>query len=154
MEDRASGLLKAEMRMMDSLLLRLAEEYAVPAGSALAVDRERFALAVTEALESHPNIEIIRQEVREIPEGPAIIASGPLTSSALSDQIAALAGEEHLYFFDAISPIINFESIDMSVAFKASRYDRGEEEEGDYINCPMNREEYAAFVDAPRGRAD
>ncbi len=150
MEDRASGLLKAEMRMMDSLLLRLAEEYAVPAGSALAVDRERFALAVTEALESHPNIEIIRQEVREIPEGPAIIASGPLTSSALSDQIAALAGEEHLYFFDAISPIINFESIDMSVAFKASRYDRGEEEEGDYINCPMNREEYAAFVDALR----
>ena len=150
MEDRASGLLKAEMRMMDSLLLRLAEEYAVPAGSALAVDRDRFAQAVTETLEAHPNIQIIREEVRAIPDGLAIIASGPLTSSALSDQIAALAGEEHLYFFDAISPIINFESIDMSIAFKASRYDRGEEEDGDYINCPMSREEYAAFVEALR----
>lgn len=150
MEDRASGLLKAELRMMGSLLLKLAEENAVPAGSALAVDRERFAQAVTEALEAHPNIEIVREEVREIPDTPAIIASGPLTSSALSDQIAALAGEEHLYFFDAISPIINFESIDMATAFKASRYDRGEEEDGDYINCPMNREEYTVFVEALR----
>jgi len=150
MEDRASGLLKAELRLMDSLLIKLAEENAVPAGSALAVDRERFAQAVTETLDAHPNVEIIREEIREIPDHPAIIASGPLTSSALSDRIAALAGEEHLYFFDAISPIISLDSIDMNTAFKASRYDRGEEAEGDYINCPMNREEYTAFVDALR----
>lgn len=146
--DRAPGVLKAEMQRMGSLLLRIAEETAVPAGGALAVDREAFAQRVTETLEAHSNITIVREEVTEIPSGPAIIASGPLTSEALSQAIARLSGEQHLFFFDAISPIIAADSIDMSIAFRAARYDRGESEEGDYINCPMNREEYEAFVDA------
>jgi methylenetetrahydrofolate--tRNA-(uracil-5-)-methyltransferase len=146
MSDRASGLLKNELRKMGSLLIHLAEKAAVPAGSALAVDRDFFAQSVTEALEAHPNIEIIREEVQEIPSGLAIIASGPLTSEKFSEKIKELSGAEHLYFFDAISPIVSEETIDMSIAFRASRYDRGEEEDGDYINCPMTREEYLRFV--------
>ena len=146
MHDRASGLLKNELRRMGSLLIHLAEKAAVPAGSALAVDRDIFAQSVTEALEAHPNIEIIREEVQEIPTGLAIIASGPLTSNKFSEKIMELSGEGHLYFFDAISPIVSEETIDMSIAFRASRYNRGEEDDGDYINCPMTKEEYLRFV--------
>ncbi len=146
--DRALGLLKEEMRRLDSLILRAAEANALPAGGALAVDREGFSAAVTEALEQHPNIEIIREEVTEIPQGPTIIATGPLTSDALAQRIAELTGEEYLYFYDALAPIVKAETIDMSICFRASRYGRGEQEEGDYINCPFTREEYYRFVDA------
>lgn len=146
--DRASGLLKEELRLMDSLLIQLAKEYSVPAGSALAVDRQLFPKAVTAVLEKHPNIEIIREEVVDIPSGPTIIASGPLTSNKLSESISTLAGKHHLYFFDAISPIVNLDSINMNIAFRASRYDKGEKVAGDYINCPMNKEEYQNFVNA------
>ena len=145
--DRAAGVLKNELRRMGSLLLRIAEETAVPAGGALAVDREQFAERVTEALQSHPNIEIVREEVTEIPNEPTIIASGPLTSPRLSRALEALTGQEHLYFYDAIAPIVVADSINMEICFRASRYNRGGEE-GDYINCPMNREEYERFVDA------
>ncbi len=146
--DRASGLLKEEARLLGSMLLECAGEAALPAGGALAVDRELFARKVTERIETHPNIEIVREEVREIPNAPAIIASGPLTSPALSQSIAALSGEEHLFFFDAIAPVIHADSINMEIAFRASRYGTGEQEEGDYINCPMSKEEYYAFVEA------
>jgi methylenetetrahydrofolate--tRNA-(uracil-5-)-methyltransferase len=146
--DRASGVLKNELRILGSMLLECAEIAALPAGGALAVDRELFARLVTERIESHPNIEIVREEVKEIPDSPAIIASGPLTSPALSGSIAALSTEEHLYFFDAIAPIVHAETINMAVAFRASRYGTGRQEEGDYINCPLTREEYYSFVEA------
>ena len=146
--DRAGGLLQEELRRMDSLLLRIAARSAVPAGSALAVDRHVFAEGVTEALESHPNIEIVREEVTEIPAMPTIVATGPLTSDAFSQALLRLTGQEQLYFYDAIAPIVVADSIDTSVCFRASRYGRGEQAEGDYINCPMNREEYHRFVDA------
>ncbi len=146
--DRASGLLKEEARLLGSMLLECAQEAALPAGGALAVDRELFARKVTERIEAHPTIEIIREEVKEIPASPAIIASGPLTSPALSQSLAALSGGEHLYFFDAIAPVIHADSINMQVAFRASRYGTGEQEEGDYINCPLTKEEYYAFVEA------
>jgi len=146
--DRASGVLKAELRRLDSLLVRCAEETALPAGGALAVDREAFARRVTQCLEANPFIELVRQEVREIPTGPCIVASGPLTSPALSTSLAALSGEEHLYFFDAISPIVAASSVDMTTAFRASRYGAGDQDLGDYINCPFTRDEYYAFVDA------
>ncbi len=145
--DRAAGVLKHELRRMGSLLLRIAEEVAVPAGGALAVDREQFAERVTNALQNHPNIEIRREEVTAIPEKPAIIATGPLTSPRLSRALEKLTGFEHLYFYDAIAPIVVADSINMEVCFRASRYGRGGEE-GDYINCPMNREEYERFVEA------
>lgn len=148
MADRASGLLKTEAAMLRSLLLRCADEVAVPAGSALAVDREAFSEAVTSAVQGHANITLIREEVKTIPDGPVIIASGPLTASSLAQDIARLSGEDYLYFYDAISPIVAADSIDMSIAFRASRYGRGDEDEGDYINCPMNREEYERFVAA------
>lgn len=146
--DRASGLLKNEIRILGSMLLECAESASLPAGGALAVDREMFAQLVTRRLESHPNIEINREEVKTIPDTPAIIASGPLTSPALSDSLAALSGEEHLFFFDAIAPIVHANSIDMSIAFRASRYGTGAQEDGDYINCPFTKEEYYAFVKA------
>lgn len=146
--DRAGGLLKEELRRMGSLLMRLADQSAVPAGSALAVDRDIFAQRVTAVLAAHPNIEIIREEVIEVPAEPTIIASGPLTSSRLSQALEALTGQEHLYFYDAIAPIVVADSINMDIAFRASRYDQGEQDEGDYINCPMTQEEYYAFVDA------
>jgi methylenetetrahydrofolate--tRNA-(uracil-5-)-methyltransferase len=146
--DRASGLLKNEVRLLDSMLLECAEKAALPAGGALAVDRELFARLVTERIENHPNIKIVREEVREIPEGPCIVASGPLTSSALSKSIASLSTEEHLFFFDAIAPVIHADSINMQIAFRASRYGTGEQDEGDYINCPLTREEYYRFVEA------
>jgi methylenetetrahydrofolate--tRNA-(uracil-5-)-methyltransferase len=146
--DRASGVLKNEMRILGSMLLECAEAASLPAGGALAVDRQLFARLVTERIESHPNIEIVREEVQEIPNSPAIIASGPLTSPALSRSIAALSSEEHLFFFDAISPIVHADTINMQIAFRASRYGTGEQDEGDYINCPLRREEYYAFVEA------
>ena len=146
--DRASGLLKNELRRLGSLLLRVAEANALPAGGALAVDREGFSAEVTCALEAHPNVELIREEMPSIPEGHCVIASGPLTSSKLSRAIGDLSGEQHLYFYDAISPIVSLDSIDMDLAFRASRYGRGEAEGGDYINCPLTKEEYEAFVAA------
>ncbi len=146
--DRASGVLKNEMRMLGSMLLACAERAALPAGGALAVDRELFARLVTERIQNHPNIAIIREEVKEIPTTPTIIASGPLTSPALSQSIAALSEGENLFFFDAIAPVIHADSINMHIAFRASRYDTGEQDEGDYINCPLTKEEYYAFVDA------
>jgi methylenetetrahydrofolate--tRNA-(uracil-5-)-methyltransferase len=146
--DRASGVLKNELRILNSLLLELAEEAAIPAGAALAVDREKFARLVTEKIQSHPNIELVRDEMKAIPGTPVIVASGPLTSESLSKSIAALSGEEHLFFFDAIAPIVHADSINMNIAFRASRYDKSEQEEGDYINCPFTEEEYYRFVDA------
>src|SRR5688572_29763041 len=146
--DRASGLLKNEMRMLGCLLLECAEAASLPAGGALAVDRELFARLVTKRVEDHPNIEIIREEIKQIPDSPTIIASGPLTSPALSNSIAALSSEEHLFFFDAIAPIVHAESINMDIAFRDSRYDKGEQDEGDYINCPFTKEEYYTFVEA------
>jgi methylenetetrahydrofolate--tRNA-(uracil-5-)-methyltransferase len=146
--DRASGVLKNELRRLGSMLLECAEAAALPAGSALAVDREVFSQQVTRKLESHPDIEIVREECNEIPAGLAIIASGPLTSEKLSKSIATLTGEQHLYFYDAIAPIVAAETIDSGIAFRASRYGKGEQDEGDYVNCPFNKEEYLAFVQA------
>jgi len=143
----ASGLLKEELRLLGSLLLKCAEETSLPAGDALAVDREGFARLVTSRIAAHPRIRVIRQEVTEIPATPAIIATGPLTSANLSSAIQKLLGSDHLYFYDAISPIVQRDSINLDVAFRASRYDRGETENGDYLNCPMTRDEYEAFVE-------
>jgi methylenetetrahydrofolate--tRNA-(uracil-5-)-methyltransferase len=144
--DRASGILISELEKMGSLLIKCAREYAVPAGSALAVDRVGFAENITKHIGHHVNIEIIREEVRSLPRGLSIIATGPLTSQALSGELADLTGDDHLYFFDALSPIVEATSIDLNVAFRASRYGRGIEEQGDYINCPFSKEEYDKFV--------
>jgi methylenetetrahydrofolate--tRNA-(uracil-5-)-methyltransferase len=145
----ASWLLKQELRRMGSLLMRIADSVRVPAGSALAVDREEFAMKTTEAISSHPNIELLREEVTEIPGpgdgGIVIIASGPLTSGALSESIRKFCGVENLYFYDAISPIVDAETIDYSKAYRASRYGKGDD---DYINCPMSQAEYSVFYDA------
>jgi methylenetetrahydrofolate--tRNA-(uracil-5-)-methyltransferase len=184
--DRAPGVLKTELERLGSLLLGVAAETAVPAGGALAVDREAFARRVTQAIESHPNIELIRQEVTAIPATPTVIASGPLTSPALTQSILSFTGQDQLYFFDAIAPIVQVESVDMTVAYRASRYgrhatvgatrpaqidtlsgktitpddtlsgldgsplqtDTEPDDEGDYINCPLTREEYDVFIDA------
>jgi len=143
--DRAAGLLKAELRYLGSLVLACADGARVPAGGALAVDRELFAAEVTRRIEAHPHIRLVREEAVAIPEGPAVIATGPLTSDALAGAIAALTGQEHLYFYDALAPIVAADSVDMSVAFRASRYGRGD---ADYINCPMTEEEYGRFVEA------
>jgi len=148
--DRAPGLLKSEIRRFDSLIMQAAERSAVPAGGALAVDRERFAEEVTRRIESHPLIEVRREEVSHIPNTPAIIATGPLTSDSLATALATLSGKEYLYFYDAVSPIVEADSINLNIAFRASRYDRGEQEEGDYINCPFTEEEYTDFVAALR----
>lgn len=146
--DRAGGLLKAELRRLGSLILACADEARVPAGGALAVGRERFAELVTQRIEAHPRITIRREEVTRVPEGPVIIATGPLTSSALAEDIGRLVGEAYLYFYDALAPIVTRDSINMEIAFRASRYGRGEDEEGDYINCPLDEEEYRRFVEA------
>lgn len=146
--DRASGILMSELERMGSLLLHCAKRVAVPAGSALAVDRNDFAKMVTGMLVSHSMITLMREEVKGIPDGITIIASGPLTSPALSSTLEELTGEEHLFFFDALAPIIESESINLDIAFKDSRYGRGSEEEGDYLNCPFKKEEYDRFVEA------
>ncbi len=148
--DRASGLLQEECRRLGSMLLECAERAALPAGNALAVDRRLFARLVTERMESHPRIRLVRQEMPHIPDLPTIVASGPLTSPSLSQALADLNGAEHLYFFDAIAPIVTAESINMDVAFRASRHGVGEQEEGDYINCPLTKDQYEAFVLALR----
>ena len=173
--DNAVGLLKEEMRRMDSLVMQVADAVRVPAGAALAVDRERFARGVTETIESHPLIQVERREIGRIPPAsemsPLVIATGPLTSSSLSADIAAFVGREHLAFFDAISPIVLAETIDMSKVFRASRWDRslspgprgpglrepdgvpglqarGPTSDGDYLNCPLTKDEYRRFVEA------
>lgn len=142
--ENAVGLLKEEMRRMDSLIIRAALATKVEAGGALAVDRELFSEYITNELKTHPNIEIHYEEVKQIPDGPVIIASGPLTSDELHDDIAKLVGYDYMYFFDAVAPIVTYESIDMNKCFLASRYNKGE---AAYINCPMNKEEFEAFYD-------
>ena len=164
--DNAVGLLKEEMRRLGSLVMRAADRARVPAGAALAVDREKFSDEVTRAIETHPLITVRREEIREIPsgvDGPVIIATGPLTSDSLSKQIAALVGGEHLYFYDAISPIVLADTIDSSKVFRASRWGRNSPgdrlpegnlqvpvpvDDGDYLNCPFTRDEYERFYDA------
>jgi tRNA:m(5)U-54 methyltransferase len=147
----AHGLLKAEMRLMGSMILECADEARVQAGSALAVDRDVFSSAVTSRIEAHPNIEIRREEMTGL-AGPCVVATGPLTSDALASAMRERLGVNALAFYDAIAPIVSRESIDESIAFTASRYDRetmeGASEEGSYLNCPMNREEYEAFIAA------
>lgn len=143
--ESAAGLLKEEMRRLGSLCVACAEKCAVPAGGALAVDREIFSRLVTEKINENKNITVINEEVTAIPDGNVIVAAGPLASEALSEDISRLCGGG-LHFFDAAAPIVSLESIDMDCAFTASRYDRGGE--SDYINCPMNRQEYEDFYDA------
>ena len=179
--DNAVGLLKEEMRVLGSLVMRAADESRVPAGAALAVDRERFSQAITDAVHSHPLVTVVREEVVRVPSDPSmfplIIATGPLTSDTLSADIAALVGADHLYFYDAISPIVSAETIDMTKVFRASRWGRSlrsgsdpihdstqgvdtpreggmtpacgiDDGQGDYLNCPMTKEEYERFYDA------
>jgi methylenetetrahydrofolate--tRNA-(uracil-5-)-methyltransferase len=159
--DNAVGLLKEEMRRLGSVVMRAAEESRVPAGAALAVDREEFARLVTDALTSHPLVTVVRSEVERIPassaDEPVIVATGPLTSESLSREIAGLVGDDHLYFYDAISPIVLAESIDRTKIFRASRWGRSlgnhkvcgaDDGEGDYLNCPMTEEEYRRFHEA------
>jgi methylenetetrahydrofolate--tRNA-(uracil-5-)-methyltransferase len=139
----ASGLLKEELRRLGSVILACADANSVPAGGALGVAREDFPRAVTESVHAHPNIEVVRGEATGLPDGPTVVATGPLTSDALADEIEALSGER-LYFYDAASPIIHRESLDESVIYRASRYGKGE---AAYLNCPMTEEEYYAFVE-------
>ena len=174
--DNAVGLLKEEMRRLGSLVMRMADAHRVPAGAALAVDRERFSRAVTDAIEGHPRITVAREEITRTPTDvswfPLIIATGPLTSDSLSADIAALVGADHLYFYDAISPIVSAETIDMDKVFRASRWDRSfrgplqevtpardagqppavacgiDDGQGDYLNCPLTKIEYDRFYDA------
>ncbi len=143
--ENAVGLLKEEMRRVGSLIMDSAEKARVPAGGAMAVDRETFSAGVTDALRAHPGCTIVTGEVTQLPEGPTIIATGPLTSDAFAKEIVRITGKEGLSFFDAAAPIVTLESINMERAFRASRYGRGED---DYINCPMTEEEYNAFYDA------
>ena len=147
----ASGLLKKEMQILGSYLIEIAFQNKVPAGAALAIDRNAFSNQVSQLICETPKINLIREELTQIPEGPAIVASGPLTSELFANSIKEFAGEEHLHFFDAIAPIVEKDSIDFSKAFYASRYDKGE---ASYINCPMNKEEYENFynilINAPR----
>jgi methylenetetrahydrofolate--tRNA-(uracil-5-)-methyltransferase len=145
----ASWLLKEELRRLGSLLLRAAEKSRVPGGQALTVDRVAFAAEVTCAIESHPHIEVIREEVGEIdPSRPTIVASGPLTSDTLAANIAKLTGSRRLFFYDSISPIVDAHTIDKSIAFPASRYDKSLDGTGDYLNCPFSKAEYEQFLDA------
>ncbi|MDQ7793774.1 MAG: methylenetetrahydrofolate--tRNA-(uracil(54)-C(5))-methyltransferase (FADH(2)-oxidizing) TrmFO [bacterium] len=142
--DTPAGLLKAEMKAMGSLVLACAERVRLPAGKALAVDREAFATLVTRAVTAHPRIRLVREEVRELPEeGVTVVATGPLTSPSLAGSLAGFAGEAHLYFYDAASPIVTGESIDRERTFRGSRYGRGGEE--DYLNCPLDQDEYEVF---------
>jgi methylenetetrahydrofolate--tRNA-(uracil-5-)-methyltransferase len=141
----AVGVLKEEMRKLNSVIISSADDCAVPAGGALAVDRHEFAGLVTERVKNHPNVEVITEEVTEIPEGPTIIATGPLTSDNLSKALNSLTGEEYLYFYDAAAPIIEVDSINMDKVYLKSRYDKGE---AAYLNCPMTEEEFDRFYEA------
>jgi len=142
-ENNAVGLLHQEMRALGSLVMRAADKHRVPAGSALAVDRDAFALEVTHAIESHPRISVVRERIDALPDHPTIIATGPLTGSKLAEAIAAETGQDALAFFDAIAPIVHRDSIDMDVCWMAARWDKGGK---DYINCPLDRHQYEAFV--------
>jgi methylenetetrahydrofolate--tRNA-(uracil-5-)-methyltransferase len=144
-EHNAVGLLHQEMRTLDSLIMRCADQHRVPAGSALAMDREKFAAEVTRAIEGHPKIHVVRERIDALPGHPTIIATGPLTGSALAASIAAETGSDALAFFDAIAPIVHRDSVDMDICWMAARWDKGGK---DYINCPMDREQYEAFVAA------
>ncbi|MEY8347366.1 FADH(2)-oxidizing methylenetetrahydrofolate--tRNA-(uracil(54)-C(5))-methyltransferase TrmFO [Bacillus cereus] len=141
----AVGVIKEEMRKMDSVIIRAADECSVPAGGALAVDRHEFAAKVTEYVKNHPNVTVMNEEMTEIPEGPTVIATGPLTSPELSVQLKELTGEDYFYFYDAAAPIVEKESIDMNKVYLKSRYDKGE---AAYLNCPMTEEEFDRFYDA------
>ncbi len=146
LEGTAPWLLKEELKLLDSLLIRLAYENRVPSGASLSVDRDRFAAAVTQALSQCPRVEIVRQEVSALPPDTiVIVATGPLTSENLSQSIREFAGEEHLYFYDAISPIVDAETVDLGKIYRASRYDKGD---ADYLNCPFTKEEYLTFHEA------
>lgn len=139
----AVGILKEEMRMLDSLIIRIADETKVPAGGALAVDREKFSRRITEEITNNPLIEVVHEEITEVPtEGYNVIATGPLTSDSLSESLKEFIGQDYFYFYDAAAPIIDFESIDMDKAYFKSRYDKGE---ADYINCPMSEDEFEVF---------
>lgn len=143
--DNASGLLKGEMRKLNSLIIESADRHKVPAGGALAVDRDGFSAYITKKIQEHPNIQLVREEVTEIDgnsQEPIIIATGPLSSSAISDSIAKLIKQDYLYFYDAAAPILTYESLDLDKVYRASRYGKGDD---DYINCPMTKEEYLAF---------
>ncbi|MBL8060004.1 MAG: methylenetetrahydrofolate--tRNA-(uracil(54)-C(5))-methyltransferase (FADH(2)-oxidizing) TrmFO [Chthonomonas sp.] len=147
-----AGLLKAEMQALGSLVLAVAAEHAVPGGEALAVDRTKFSEAITDRLSSHPNVSVVREEATGdqidglLADGPVILATGPLTSPSLSSKLAEWTGRKHLYFYDAVAPTVTAESLDRSIIFAQSRYDKGEGD--DYLNCPFGREEYEAFVEA------
>lgn len=146
----AVGLLKEEMRQLDSLIMEAAAVTSVPAGKALAVDRDKFAAYITRRIDGHPLITLVRDEVRALTEpdpqsGPTILATGPLTSDSMADSLMAITGRNHLAFYDAIAPIVDVDSLDRSIVFEASRYEEGP---GDYLNCPMNREQYLAFITA------
>jgi methylenetetrahydrofolate--tRNA-(uracil-5-)-methyltransferase len=143
--ETAVGLLKQEMRQLGSLVMTVADAHQVPAGACLAVDRTEFAQGMTQAIEAEPRIRLVREELTDIPSTLTILATGPLTSPALSDALTRVLGTTHLYFYDAIAPTVAADSIDMNVAWKASRYDKGGD---DYVNCPLDREQYYAFVDA------
>ncbi|MDY0938861.1 FADH(2)-oxidizing methylenetetrahydrofolate--tRNA-(uracil(54)-C(5))-methyltransferase TrmFO [Priestia megaterium] len=141
----AVGVLKEEMRLLDSVIIRSADECAVPAGGALAVDRHEFAARVTESVKNHPNVTVVNEEITEIPQGPTVIATGPLTSKDLSEKLRVLTSEDYLYFYDAAAPIIEKDSIDMNKVYLKSRYDKGE---AAYLNCPMTKEEFQRFHEA------
>src|SRR5271163_484726 len=143
--ETAVGVLKQEMRRLGSLVITAADRARVPAGSALAVDRDGFAGFITTTLEAHPKVTIVREEITTIPDGATIIATGPLTAPALGEELNRLIGPRNLYFYDAIAPIVTAESVNFDSAFKASRYAKGGD---DYINCPLNEIEYNAFVNA------
>jgi methylenetetrahydrofolate--tRNA-(uracil-5-)-methyltransferase len=146
--DRAAGLLKAELRRCGSLLIQCADKTSLPAGAALAVDRWQFSSMVTKEITDHPNIQLIREEVTHLPDGICIISTGPLSSPAITQSIQALIGDQYLFFYDAIAPIVTIESIDQSIAFWKSRYDRGKKEGGDYLNCPLDEHQYQILVSA------
>lgn len=143
-EQQSKGLLQAEMRVVGGVVVTSADESRVPAGNALAVDREAFSTRVTERVKTHPLIEVIEEEVTALPEGICVIASGPLTSDALAEDVAGLTGSTRLSFYDAAAPVLDIDSIDMTVAWRAGRYDQS----ADYINCPLNKEEYERFIEA------
>ncbi len=143
--DTGAGLLKAEMQVLGCYLLEIAEHCKVPAGHALAVDRELFARSVSETIAANPQIHVIRKELHEIPPGKAILATGPLTSESMMQHLQSILGEDHLFFFDAIAPIVDADSIDMDIAYAKARYDKGEP---DYLNCAFDKEQYYSFVDS------
>ncbi|MDE0183494.1 MAG: methylenetetrahydrofolate--tRNA-(uracil(54)-C(5))-methyltransferase (FADH(2)-oxidizing) TrmFO [Caldilineaceae bacterium] len=148
--DRALGILKNEMLTLGSFVVRTAFKHALPAGQALAVGRDEFAEEITARISGHPHIELVRQEVTDIPDGPTILATGPLTSDCLTQAVQSLTGR-YLYFYDAMAPIVTFESIDRTIAFRRNRWDKSSSagtDEGDYLNCPLNQAQYEAFVDA------